>query len=170
MYRSYADVLHIQWLLYYRRCLFSVLELDARYQWRGTLPNTHRSLFPISHCRVYSAIRHITWKLQVVCASFKYWTTAIVSEKFFVWFRVALEIKLDSYHPRYASVILWYTALYVYTASLYIHRYLVRNYAWQQNSRTWWLHACTTRQTVASLPTIYRFIRTKLASYTTHCN
>ena len=28
---------------------FSVSELDAKYQWRGTPPNTHRSLFPKSH-------------------------------------------------------------------------------------------------------------------------
>ena len=57
-YRLYADILHIEWLLYYRKCLFSVLELDARYEWRVTPPNTHRSLFLISHFCVYSVLRH----------------------------------------------------------------------------------------------------------------
>ena len=52
-YRSYADVLHIEWLFYYHRCLFSVLELDVRYEWRVTPPSMHRSLFTISHFCVY---------------------------------------------------------------------------------------------------------------------
>ena len=38
---------------------------------------------------------------------FTYWTTAKLSETFFVWFRVAWEIWLESYGPRQASVILW---------------------------------------------------------------
>ena len=102
-------------------------------------PNVHCSLFPISHFCVYSALRQTAWKLQVICGSLAYWTTALLSETFFVWFRVALEIQLESYSLRHASVVLWYTTLYAYTASLYIHCYLVRNYAWQQNSRTLWL-------------------------------
>ena len=51
--RSYADVLHIERLLYFQRCRFSVLELDARYEWRVAPPNTHRSLYPINHCCLY---------------------------------------------------------------------------------------------------------------------
>ena len=65
--------------------------------------------------------------------------TANLSEKIFVWFTVTLEIQLESYGLRLASVVFWYTTLYAYTSSLYIHRYLVRNYAWQQKSRTLWL-------------------------------
>ena len=103
--RSYSDVLHIQWLLYYQSCRFSVLELDARYEWRGTPSNTHRGLFPLSYFCVYGALRHIT-KLQVMCRSLAYWTTAISSETLFVWFRVALKIQLENYDPRYRSVIL----------------------------------------------------------------
>ena len=45
---------------YYWRCLFSVLEVDARYEWRCPPPNTCHSLLPISHFCVYSVIRHIT--------------------------------------------------------------------------------------------------------------
>ena len=62
-YRSYADVLHIGRLFYYRRCLFSVLELDERYKWRVISPNTHPILFPISHL---CALTRTTWKVLVI--------------------------------------------------------------------------------------------------------
>ena len=88
------------------------------------------SLFLISHSCVYSVLGHITWKRQVLLRGSAYWTIAILSETFFVWFRVVLEIWLESYGPRHT----WSfsdTTLCVYTASLYMHRYLVRNYyAW----------------------------------------
>ena len=102
--------------------------------------------------------------------SLAYWTTSILLETFFVQFRIALEIHLESYGSRQASVFLQYNIVHAYTASLYIHRYLVRNYTWQQNSRTLWMHTCTTHQTAALLPTMHRLIRTKLASCTTRCN
>ena len=57
------------------------------------------------------------------------------------------------------------TTLCAYTASPYIHRYMVHNYAWQQNSRTLLLH--TTHQMMALLPMFHSFLRTKLASYCT---
>ena len=37
--------LHIESLLYYLRCLFSMLELDLRYDWQVTPPNMHCSVF-----------------------------------------------------------------------------------------------------------------------------
>ena len=42
--RTYS-VLQIKRLPYYWRCLFSGLELDARYEWQVMPPNTHHSLF-----------------------------------------------------------------------------------------------------------------------------
>ena len=45
-------------------------------------------------------------------------------------------IRLKSYGLRHASVILWYTSVYVHCKPAHIHRYLVRNYAKQQNSCT----------------------------------
>ena len=76
-YRSYVDVLHIKkWLFYYQRCLFSVLELDARYESWVIPSNMHCSLFLISHFCIYSVLRDITWKLQVICGCSAYWTTA----------------------------------------------------------------------------------------------
>ena len=47
------NVLHIEQLLYYCRCLFSVLELDARYKWQVMTPNTHHSLCKIIHLCTY---------------------------------------------------------------------------------------------------------------------
>ena len=97
-------------------------------------------------------------------------STAILSETFFVWLRVAVEIWFESYscttwdmHRSFSD-----TTLCACTASPYTHRYLVRNHAWQQNSRTLWLHA--THQMMALLPTMHRFRRTYLASYTTCCS
>ena len=165
------DVLRIEWLLYYRRCLFSVLELDSRDKWRVMLPNMHQSLFLISHFYAYRVLRRTTWKVQVVSECSAYRTTAILSEIFFLWFRVTLEIWQESYGPRHTSVVLWYHIAYirVYTASPYIiQRYLVCNDAWQQNSRTLWLH--TKPQTTALLPTIHRFITTKLSRYIPRCS
>ena len=53
-------------------------------------------------------LRHINWKLQVICGRSACWTTAILSETLFVSFRVAWEIRLESCSPRHASVVLWY--------------------------------------------------------------
>ena len=79
---SYVNVLHIKRLLCRRRCLFSVLELDVRYEWRVTPPNTHRSLFLISHFYAYSVPRCIIRKLQVVRECSTYRTTAYIIEDF----------------------------------------------------------------------------------------
>ena len=56
-----------------------------------------------------------------------------------------------------------YTTLCAYTASLYIHHYLLHNYAWQQNQHTLWLH--TAPQMTALLPTMYSSVD---CSYTIH--
>ena len=119
------------------------------------------------HFYAYSVLGHITWKLQVVHECSAYQTTVILSEIFFLWFRVALEIRLESYGPRHTSIVLWYhiACVYILQAHIYI-RYLVRNNTWQQNSHTLWLH--TTHQMTALLPTMHCFIRTKLSSYTIH--
>ena len=116
--------------------------------------------------RLQCILRHITWKLN----SGHTWNVQhiirllYIIRDIFVWFRVALDIRLESYGRRHASVVLWYDIVCVHS-SPYIHRYLLRNYAWRQNSRTLWLH--TTDQTTTLLPTMHLFITTKLASTTT---
>ena len=95
------DVLHMEWLLYYCRCLFSVLELDSRYNWQVMAPNTPCNLFLMSHLFVLTCI---TWKLQVIYGCSGDRMTAVQLETFFVRFRVAWEIWLESYGPRHASV------------------------------------------------------------------
>ena len=48
--------------------------------------------------------------------------TAVLSETLLVRFRVAREIRLESYGPRYASIILWHNTVCVYAmqACVYI--------------------------------------------------
>ena len=106
---------------------------------------------PFVHIHVQLYLRHITWKLQVICGRSAYQTTVILLDTFFVWFRVAWEIWLESYGHRQALFVHWYNIVCV-TASMYIHCYFVRYYSWQQNLRTLWLH--TTPQTTALLLTL----------------
>ena len=127
-YRLYMDFLHIEWLLYYRWCLYSVLKLDARY------------------------MQLVSYGLKHALQSLSAWT----------FYTGELQPKKDM-HQLFSD-----TALCTCTASPYLHRYLVCNYTWQQNSRTLWLH--TTHQMMAILPMTYRFIIVKSASYTTHCS
>ena len=105
------NILQIEWLLYYWRWLFSVLELDARYDWQVMAPNTHRSVFPISHLCILTCI---AWKLHVIYGHSAYWMTALLLETFLEWFRVAWEIWLESYGPRHALVILSHNIVCVY--------------------------------------------------------
>ena len=114
------DIVHIEWLPHYRWCLFSVLELDAIYNWQVTAPNTHCSVPPTSHLCVLTGI---TWKLKDIYRCCAYWTTALLQKILFVWFRVPWEIWLESYSPRYISVIPWYNTVWVYTLSP-IHTWL----------------------------------------------
>ena len=62
----------------------------------------------------YSVLRCITWRLQIICGCSAYPTTAILSDTFFVWFRVAIEIRLESYSTKHTSVVLWYNIVCVY--------------------------------------------------------
>ena len=70
-----------------------------------------------------SVLRRITWKLQVIHKCSVYRMTAILSETFFVWFRVAMQIWLESYDPRHALVVLWYDIVCVYCKPVYTSLY-----------------------------------------------
>ena len=96
-------------------------------------------------------LRHIAWKLQVA-----YWTTAMLSEIFFVWFRAAWEIRLESYGPRHTSVVLWYNIVCICCKPIYIAIWCSCNYTQQQNSRILWLD--TRHQTMDLLPRMHPFI------------
>ena len=103
-YRSYMDAQHVERLLYYWRCLFSVLKLDVRYDWRVMAPNMHHKIFPIGH---FCVLTRITWKLQVINRRSVYRTTALLSKIFLVLFIVGWDIQLESYGSRHALIILW---------------------------------------------------------------
>ena len=153
-------------LLYYQRCPVSVLELDERYDRRVMAPNTHRSLFPISHL---SVLTHISRKLyrsyvdvpHIELLLYCRWHSLSGLEEHE---RFDLRATAPEMHLSFSDTTLW-----AFTSSPCIHRDLVRNYAWQQNSRILSLH--TTHQTMVLLPILHRFtcIRAKLASYTTRC-
>ena len=144
------DVLHIERLLYYRRCLFLVLELDVS-----------QSL--ISHLWVLRYM-YITWKLQVVQGHSAYQKTPLLSETFLVWFRVAWEIWLESYVPRLASVIPSQHCVQILQTCTYIAIWCTTIY----DNKTHVTFDCIlhTKQW-GLLTTMRRFIRKKLASYTT---
>ena len=74
------------------------LELYVSYDWRVMAPNMHCSLFPICHLCV---LTRITWKLPVIYGRSSCQTTALLSNTFLVWNRVAWEIWLKSYNPRH---------------------------------------------------------------------
>ena len=52
-------------------------------------------------------------KIQVTYGHSAHLITALLSETFLQWFRVAWEIHLDSSSPRHTSVILWYNIMYI---------------------------------------------------------
>ena len=57
----HMDILHIEWLLYYRRCLLSVLELDAKYDWwvMASKRIAVRSYKPFVHIYLQAKLEHI---------------------------------------------------------------------------------------------------------------
>ena len=83
-------------------------------------PNMHCSVFSIRHLCI---LTHIVWKLLVVHKCSAYRMTALLSETFLEWFRVACVIRLESYSPRHTSVVLWYNNVCVYRkpVDMYIH-------------------------------------------------
>ena len=50
---------------------------------------------------------------------FGYQMTALVSETIFMWFKVAWEIRLESYGPRHPLVVLWYNIVCVNCNPIY---------------------------------------------------
>ena len=131
------------------------------------MQNIYHSLFPISHFRVYSVLRHITWKLQVICGRSANRTTAILSETFFVWFRVAIEIWLESCGSRHASVVLWCDIVCVYCKPMYT---LLFGTQLRLTTKLTDLMTAYYTPNDGLLPTMHRLHWTKLASYTTHCS
>ena len=101
--------------------------------WMASYASKHTSQSfsgkPIVHIQLHLTHTHVTWKFQVICGRSAYWTTAILLDTFFVWFRAAWEIWLESYGPRHASFILWHNIVCVYCKHN-IHYYFVRYHAW----------------------------------------
>ena len=149
----------------YRRSTDQMTELDVSYGSKHALQSLSNKPFVCTYTHKSKTIGHTPCTPVYECSAYR--TTALQLETFLKWLRVAWEIQLESYDPRHALVILWYTIVCIYCKPC-IHRDLVGNYTWQQNPQTLWLH--TTHQTMAFLPMMHHFtcVRAKLASYTTH--
>ena len=129
---------------------------------------TSQSLSGKPFC-VYSALRHITWKLQAICGILTYWTTArcILSETLFGWFRFALEIQLECYGPRHALVVLWHGCVCVYCKSVYTSLFGTQL---SLTTKLTYLMTAYHTQNDGFTTSDASFLRTKLASYTTRCS
>ena len=131
-----------------------LLELDARYDWWVMAPNVHCSLFPISSSCIYMYL-HVQLEKYRSYMDIQHIKRLLYYQRHFL---CVLELHERSHsratapdtHLSFSD-----TTLCAYTVSLYIHRYFVRNYVWQQNSRTLWLHSwLTTLHVTASFQLI----------------
>ena len=130
LYRLYMDVLHIEWLVYYRRCLFFVRAgcewQMARYGSKHTSQSLSNKPFVHTYTQNLKTSGHTVYMYG--CSAYQ--MTAILLETFFVWFKITWKIQLESSTPDTHRSFSDAT-LCVHTASSYIHvhRYLLCNYA-----------------------------------------
>ena len=150
----------------------SISCVRARYEIQmGTYGSKHIAVpfrYAVHLCIHVHVLRHIIWKLQVIYGRSVYQVIVILSEAFFVWFRFAWEIWLESYGSTQASVILWCNIVWVYCKPAHKSLHGVQLHVclcMKQNSHTLWLHY--THQTTALPLMMHRFIRRKLTCYTT---
>ena len=59
-YRSYMDILHIEWLLYYVRHFLSCLKLHVICYWRVTFPDMHHGRSLMQRYRAYTVMAYIS--------------------------------------------------------------------------------------------------------------
>ena len=140
-----------------------------QYEQQVVAPNMHHSLFLICHLCV---LPHLTLKIhvQVVCERSAYWTTALLSDTFLIWFRVAWDIQLVNYSSRqalqsFSDRTLSRTHCKPIDTHVYLHITI-----WcttTNDNKTHIAYECTTYQTMALLPTMHNCM-TKLAGYSIH--
>ena len=85
--------------IYYRRYLFTGLEMYARYDRWIMDPNMHRNHFLIQN---FVCTTHITWKLQVVHRCSTYWMTALLLEMSIFYDRAGCKMRLTSFGSKHA--------------------------------------------------------------------
>ena len=116
---------------------------------------------------VYTYMHTCNLKLQVIYGRSAYWITALLSETFLVWFRVAWEIWLESYGSRHTLIILWYNiVMHILQACTYVDIWCATMYD-NKPDVAYDCTTTTTHQMTALLPTTHCFIRTNLANYST---
>ena len=100
---------------YYRRLLYSRLELHVSNDWRATASNTQHALFPICH---FLLISSITGKPRVAYNSTTHRTTSLPLRMLCFMLKAANRMQSTSYGPVQIS----------------LSCCLVHKYKWQQNS------------------------------------
>ena len=122
--KSYKDILPIELLLYYRRCI--LWARARRYACWVMDPNTHCVLFRYN---ILCVLMFITWKLQVVYGCTTYRTTAPLSVVSIFCVRAGCEVRLASYGSKYAWQCL-YDKPFVHT---YTHNLKITGHMWTFN-------------------------------------
>ena len=157
------EVLHVQWLHYYWRCLFSVLNQDMRYHWRVLTPWTRCSLFRISHL---SVLTHITWKLAGCIWTSANQMTAIS------WENIACVVyrSMSSTWRAKATDTHQSFAIHHCVRRLQAHCTQLYGAPLRHDNKLRYLISAYYTQTTALLPTTFIIITTNLASYTALCS
>ena len=145
--------------------LFTGVQLYARYSWQVMAPKHASQSFLIRNLCI-PVLPHITWKLLIVCGRSAYWMTALLLKTFLMWIRVVWEIRLESYSPMHTS---WSfsdtTLLCVHWEPEHTSLFGTQTV---HGNRSHVVYGCITNQTTGLLPTIHRFIRTCLTTYSIH--
>ena len=139
----------MEWLLYYWTCVFSVLELHARYNWWVMAPNLYWS--PIPKCNLCS-LTCITWESYRLRSTYR--MTALLLETFYS----GMSDHTGQLWPqKCTTVVLWYNTMWVLQA----HIYSILECAAMNYNKTRVDCDFTTHETMALLPKMYFLIRTK---------
>ena len=117
-YWLYLAVVHTERLLYNRTYLFTVFQLDARYNCR-VYGSKHASQSLSNKPFVHTYTDYLKTTCHIYGCS-AYQTTVILFETFLVRLRAAWEIYLKMYGPRHASVVLLYNIVCLYCKPVHI--------------------------------------------------
>ena len=156
------DNLLIEWKLYYQRCLFSGLELHARYDWQDMIGKlwlqTHIPVFPI-HVHHLCILTCITWTIQVVqtlyisnnCSTCTFLTSlcGLKLHERFNWKAMAP----DTHHS--------HSLIQHCVCMLQALTYITIWCATTHDNKTHIAYDCITHQTMTLLPMMHCFIKTK---------
>ena len=116
--RMWTLYIHIDRLIYYRRCLFTVLELGARYEGRITSPNTHRTFSAKPFVRIQLYLIRICGSSAYHIRTFSQLNDCDIIGCILCVVYSCMRDRLERYGPRHALFVLWYNIVCVYYTML----------------------------------------------------